>query len=255
MKRILRWVGWILLCLLLLAVALVSARNRIFKAIAERRIRAETGVQARIGYLKTGLGSATIALKDIQIFNPPEFGSAVLMEVRQLYLELDAQQAAANKLRFKVLRLHLSELNVVRDKKGRLNLEALQDLRKAPALTGARTNANPSTVRTGKGCEFGGIGKLYLTLGKVTYTDLQQPKNNREFILGIQDELVTNIQTAQELDTWMKAFLIRIAVQEYVKARTERGRSKERGLDLLWKWLGQELPLREAAKTNIKSSP
>jgi uncharacterized protein involved in outer membrane biogenesis len=252
MKRILRWVGGILLCLLLLAVVLVAARNRIFKAIAERRIRAETGLPARIGYLKTGLTAATIALKDIQIFNPPEFDNSVLLQVPQLYVELDAEQAAAGKLRFKVLRFHLAELNVVRDKKGRLNLEAFEDLRNAHGPT----NAIPHTARTkGKAYEFGGIGKLYITLGKVTYTDLQQPKNNREFILGVQDELVTNIETTQELDTWMKAFLIRMAVQEYIKARAARGRSKERGLELLWKSLGQELPIREPAKTNTKSSP
>ena len=251
MKRVLRWVGWVLLCLLLLAVALVAARNRIFKAIAERRIRAETGLQAKIGDLKTGLGSATIALKDLQIFNPPEFGRSVLVEVRHLYLELDAQQAAASKLRFKELRLHLSELNVVRDKQGRLNLEAVQAAHNTPALTNAIQSSTPSA----KGPAFGGIGRLYLTLGKVTYTDLQQPKNNRQFILGVQDELVTGLESAQELDTWMKAFLIRMAVQEYVKARVERGRSKERGLDLLWKWLGQELPLHDSVNTDIKSSP
>jgi uncharacterized protein involved in outer membrane biogenesis len=252
MKRILRWVGGILLCVLLLAVALVAARNRIFKAMAERRIRAETGLRAQIGHLKTGLGSATIALKDIRIFNPPEFGSSLLLEIPQLDVELDAEQAVASKLRFKVLRFHLSELNVVRDKQGRLNLEALQDFRNTPGPT----NAAPGTARSGrKGYEFGGIGKLYLTLGKVTYTDLQQPKNNREFILGVEDELVTNIENAHELDTWMKAFLIRIAVQEYVKARAQRGRSRERGLDLLWKSLGQELPIREPPRTNTKSSP
>jgi len=252
MKRILRWVGGVLLCLLLLAVALVAARNRIFKAMAERRIRTETGLPTKIGYLKTGLTSATLALKDIQIFNPPEFGRSVLVDVRQLYLELDTEQAAASKLRFKVLRFHLSEFNVVRDKQGRLNLEAFQDFRNAHDPT----NAIPQTVRSGgKAYEFGGIGKLYITLGKVTYTDLQQPKNNREFILGVQDELATNIETTQELDTWMKAFLIRVAVQEYVKARAARGRSKERGLDLLWKWLGQELPMREPPKTHTKSSP
>lgn len=231
-------------------MGLVAARNRILKAVAERRIRAETGLQAKIGSLKTGLGSATIALKDIQIFNPPQFGSSVLVDVRQLYVELDPEQATASKLRFKVLRFHLSELNVVRDNQGQLNLEAFQDLRSTSALT----NTHPASARMGPGYEFGGIGKLYVTLGKVTYTDLQQPKNNREFTLGVQDELVTNIETAQELDTWMKAFLIRLAVQEYVKARAERGRSKEKGLDQLWKWLGQELPL-ESAKPDLRSSP
>jgi uncharacterized protein involved in outer membrane biogenesis len=235
MKRVLRWVAGVFICLLLLALALVLSRDRIFKSIAERRIRAETGLEAKIGYLKTGLGSATIALKDLRIYNPPEFGSSVLMDAPELYAELDAEQAASGKLRFKVLRFHLAEVNVVKDKQGRLNLEAIQTSLNTHAPTNGAAKSTPKAKRF----EFAGIEKLHLTLGNVNYRDQQQPKNNRQFSLGVQNELVENLKTEEELETWMTAFLVRVAVQEYVKARAERGRSREKGLDLLWKWLGQ----------------
>ncbi len=206
MKKFLRWTIAILGLLLLLAIALLLSLDPIVKKVAEHRIRKQTGLVTRIGQLTCHFSPASLSLKNFKIYNQPQFGGAVLLDIPEWTMELDNAQALAGKLRFKNIRFVMNEFNIVRGKDGRLNLEALA------ATNSVAQNPSQGSGRE-RGLEFAGIEKMCLSLGKVSYTDLQQPSRNQAIDLAIRDEVFENIATEADLKRWSGAFGVRLLLQ------------------------------------------
>ncbi len=220
-KKILGWTLGVAGFLLALLLTFLLGKDAIVKSIAERRIRQRTGFTARIGQLKTGFGSVKVAVKDFQLFNPPEFGGRAVFDIPDLLMELDAAQLAEGKVHFRDLRLNLAELNVIKAKDGGVNLKKLEE-----ALTREPEKPDEWKLRF----VYGGIDKLSLTLGKLTYSDLQQPGNNQQIVLDLRDESATNLRTEADLRNWLGSLAFRLFLQEYYHGR---GKLKGQGLDLL----------------------
>jgi hypothetical protein len=207
MKKVLRWVVAVCALLLLLFGVGLYFKNPILKKITEARIRRETGLPAAIGSLDVALRSGTVTVRDFKILNAPEFGGTALLNIPEVHLALDSQGAAEGKLHFTEVRFHLADVNVVRGTNGELNLESLQKRH--------RSKKEPRQEKGSKReFEFGGIDKLYLSLGTIRYTDLQNPKLSDEHVLGVENELIENIKTEEELQAHLLRILVRAALQE-----------------------------------------
>ncbi len=228
-KKVFRSAAALAVLLLIVVGALVACKDPLARWMAERRIRRQTGLEATIGKLELGLGSGTLRVKDLKVLNSAAFGGSVLVDVPELYVELDARQAAAGKLHFRQVRLHLRELNVVRNREGRFNLEALP--------RPAETNSSPSATSKNGGSdyEFGGIDQLALTVDRLNYTDLKQPAASRRMDLSFHEE-ATNLQAQADVEQWAKACVVRLLVQEYFKNLPQ---SKRKGIKPLLEALTQ----------------
>jgi uncharacterized protein involved in outer membrane biogenesis len=207
MKKFLRWAAAIIVLLLLLVTGVVIFMDQIVKGVAERRIRAQTGMEARIGELHIKFGAASLRIKDFKLLNPPEFGPSPLLSIPELAMQLDRDAARLGKLRFKEIRFHLSEFNLVKNHAGQFNVQGLEKIAATNGISSGGTHKN------GKSFEFGGIEKMYLTLGKLKYTDLAKPDHNEVLDLEVENELVQNLQTEKEFKTWYGAFCVRLVLQ------------------------------------------
>jgi len=124
MKKFLRWVMVGLAVLIVLLVGLLLARDPILKAISKRGIEESTGLRVEIGEFKSVLGNTAVHIRDLRLYNLSEYGGTLMASIPELFLDLDAEQAAAGRLHFRHLKLHLTELNVVKSINGRFNLES-----------------------------------------------------------------------------------------------------------------------------------
>src|SRR5437867_5322284 len=198
MKSIRRWGARLALGLFAVLLAALLLKDRIVKSLVEQRLRKAAGVEVQIGKLNLSLFSASLTVKDFRVFNPAGFGDAMLLHLPEISFVLDWPQARTNRLHFHDLKLRLSELNLIKNRAGLLNLETV----KQSILANLRLQ------------QFGGIDSLTLTLEKVSYTDQQQPANSLQLNLDVNSETVTNLQTEEALKTWLNAFLLRIAIQQ-----------------------------------------
>jgi hypothetical protein len=207
MKRFIRWLAGITGALLVLLLVLVLVRDPLMKIIARSQIEAETGLRAEIGELKTTLGTGIFAVRDLRLYNPPEFGGSLMAEVPELVVDINPEQAARGILQFQLLKLELTALNLVKRADGRLNLDGVQKkLRERIARRKKRKGEDFEF-------EFGGIAELRLTVRKVQFTDLKRPKRARALDLAVQDEVVTGLKTAEDLQRWAGAMMFRILMQ------------------------------------------
>jgi uncharacterized protein involved in outer membrane biogenesis len=201
MKTLFRWAFRCFIVLVVLAVAGILLLDTIAREVAETRVKSETGLDVKIGRVRVGIFNPTITLENLVLYNRAEFGGSPLIDLPELHVEYDRQALVARTLHCHLVRLNLAQLNVVEDKNGRTNLDAL------------RRRAQSS------GFEFAGIDILNLTLGKATFMRMRQPGQVDELRLDIHNQVLTNIKSAQDLSSVLMVALLRNGVNLLGNAR------------------------------------
>src|SRR5262245_9185077 len=215
MKRLFKWVFRLVLDTLILLSVIVLFRNVIAEALLERKLRAETGMEVSIGRVQIGLTEPTLAIYDLRMYNPDEFGRSSCLDVPELYLEYNLSALLDKRVQLKLVRLNLAELNIVQSEDGRLNLESFQ----------FRHNGNPDGAAS-RPFEFQQIETLNLALGRFKYTNMKNSSDNDELYAGVRNQIVRQVKTIQDLEP----LLTRIALERNAKHFFDRfNRAQGRG--------------------------
>jgi hypothetical protein len=197
-----RWVFKWIFRFALLAVVLVAVvffcRDLILAAVVENRIAATTGLDVRLAKMRTGLGRPYVSLEGLRVFNPAEYGGGIFLEIPDLHIEVDPDQLRGGKLKFRLVRIAVSQLTIVKARDGTLNMDALQ--KRAERASGGTTNA---------ASDISGVDTLNLTLGKVRYVDLSQGGKEQQFDLAIHEQVFKNLKTVAEFQQAFVSMLLR----------------------------------------------
>ena len=211
MKRLFRWLFRLLILAMVLAVALVLLKDTLLKSFAEWRIRRQTGLSVTIDKMEVGLFSPTFLMRGFKLYNPPEFGGSVLIDIPEVYFEYDPSQiASARKLHLNLLRFNLKELNLVRNRAGRTNVMAVL------AQSEDKT-AGPSGSAPLQQFDFGGIDRLYLSLGTVRYTDELNARRSWQRTIGWKNYEVKDLKTADDVKNWALLVMLQIEMQQHFR--------------------------------------
>ena len=193
-RRVIRWGFYLLILALVLIVALVLCIDTLVRSVAESRIRSQTGLDVKIGKFAVGLSSPMITIEDFKLFNTAEFGGGEFVQMPELHLEYDRTALRAGHLHLKLVRLNLSEINVIENKDGVTNVD---DLKKRQGTT----SSGGSTNQTQSRFIFDGIDTLNLSIGKARFTSAKRPSQNRDVPFGIKNQIFTNVKTERDLET------------------------------------------------------
>lgn len=194
MKFFFKWALRLFLLLVVLAAVAVFSINPVLRLIMQSSIRAQTGMDAEIGKLSVGLLSPTITIQDLKLYNTPEFGGTLFLSIPEIHAEYDRDALAKSELHVTLLRFNLGELDIVKNQSGQTNIFALAA---QPSVKKTGTSSRAFTKETG--LEFTGIDALNVSIGKARYIDLGDPQNNREQTFGIENCVVKNVKSAQDL--------------------------------------------------------
>jgi uncharacterized protein involved in outer membrane biogenesis len=200
MKRAFKWlIGLFLAAVLLVVVGfivLLMSYNSILRATLERQVRAQTGMDVDIGGLNIGLLSPTAEVRNLKIHNSREFGGAPFLDIPEIHVEYDRAALARREIHVTLLRFNLGELDIVKNQAGQTNI-FLGGV-KLPAKNSG--GGNPlADFKKQSGYDFTGIDTLNVSIGKVKYIDLNNPQNNREQIIGIDELVIPNVKTVADL--------------------------------------------------------
>jgi hypothetical protein len=193
MKWLFKWIRRLVLVAVALVVLLLLTKDAILRRVVEHRFRAQTGVEVQIEQLSAGILSPVVTLRQLRCYNSAEFGGTPFLTVPELHLEFDSTALARRELHVTLMRLHLAELDVVRNETGQTNLVSL--LGKIRARTAASGGA-PNLLRD---FQFTGIDVLNLTVGKTRYIDLKDARNNREVRVDLQNQIFRNVKSEADM--------------------------------------------------------
>ena len=222
MKTFFRWVIRIFVTLfilgVLLAVIAVLLKDVIAKSLAEKNLRDNTGMDAKIEKMEIGLATPTVNLEGLKLYNTADFGGGTFLEMPELRVEYVPGDIRDGKLHFKTVRLHLAEVNIKKNKKGKTNIDLMQKEAKKKS-SGQKNKTNTP------GVDFGGIDTLYLTVGRIKITDEGDSRNNDVIEVGIKEEVGKNLKTEEQITQWFNSVVLKVALREAIsgsKANAER---------------------------------
>lgn len=200
MKWLLKWILRIVALVILAIVLLLVFKDTILRMVAEHQIRAETGMEAKIGHFSSGLFSPVVTIENLKLYNTAEFGGTEFLIVPELHIEFDPDALAQQRVKIKLMRFNLAEMDVVKNQAGQTNIVTM--LAKMP-----KGKLAPHGIHVGgKKFEFEGIDVLNLSLGRARFIDLKNRKNDRDVNLNLDDQVFNNVKT--EGDVYGMMFLI-----------------------------------------------
>lgn len=187
-KFVMRWSFRLLILAIVLVVALLLLKDSIIKGLAESRLRAETGMDVRIGKFEIALFSPTVTIQDFKLYNRPEFGGGVFVDMPELHVEYNRSALWRNEIHLHLLRLNLSEVNIVEAKGGKTNIEAL------------KTHQKQRSKDAGSGHGFTGIDTLNLTIGSLYHFEMEKPNRKPRVVnVDFKNRILTNVKSDSDL--------------------------------------------------------
>ena len=215
MTTLIRWVFRLAVTLftlvILLVVVAVLLKDVIAKSLTEKSLRDGTGMDAKIEKMEVGLATPTVSLEGLKLYNTTNFGPDTFLELPELRVEYVLGEAFRGRLHLKTVRLSIAELNIVKDKNGRTNLEMMQKAAKDQEKDQTQKKSG------GPGVEFGGIDTIYLSVGQLKITDLAHPANSQIINVALKDEVGRNLKTEAEVAGWFAGVVFKLYMQEMMK--------------------------------------
>jgi len=197
MKTILKWFFGVALLFVVMAVVFLLSLDTILRLVAQNRIRAQTGMTAEIGKFHLGLIDPVITIKDFKVYNPPEFGGTPFLDIPEIHVEYDRDALAKNQIHITLMRFNLGELDIVKNEAGQTNLLSLGVAMSKGKKAGGNQGMKELKERTG--LQFKGIDVLNVSVGSARFIDLNNSANNREHKIGIENQVIKNVESPADL--------------------------------------------------------
>ncbi|MGA2802191.1 MAG: hypothetical protein ABSE97_07480 [Verrucomicrobiota bacterium] len=196
MKWIFKWLFRLFLLAVVLVVIAVLSVNPLFKALTEKHIRNATGMDAEIGRFSLGLIEPTVTIQNFKLYNPPDFGGTLFLDIREIHAEYDPAALKQHQLHIKLLRVNLAELDIVKNQTGRTNIPSIAGIASLQKAGGDRLTAG---FLRQTGLEFMGIDVLNISIGTVKFIDLEDEQLNRTQEIGIENCIIKNVKSPADL--------------------------------------------------------
>ena len=191
-----KWLFRLAILAVVLVVLFLLSLNTLLRVYVEHSIRAQTGMDAEIDRFKLGWAEPTIEIKDLKIYNSPAFGGTPFLDIPEIHIEYDPKALARGSLHLTLLRINVAELDIVKSTAGRTNIFELAG---TPRKGKATVSKPASQIKSQTGYDFTGIDKLNVSFGTAKYIDLQNRHNDRQQTIGIQNCVVPDVKSANDL--------------------------------------------------------
>lgn len=158
----------------------IFSRDAIIKFSLEKCLRDICGLNISISKFEFGILKPDIRVNNLVIHNPNGFPEKDIMNFPLIYLRYDLKSLFTPKPHLYEINAHLKELNLIRNREGKLNLEAL-------TVAGQKINEiNEKLGNKSKDLPEVSIDALKLRIDRVLLNDYSQsPVLRKEFNLNI----------------------------------------------------------------------
>lgn len=184
MMRLIKWLFILVAVLVAGVVGLLFSKDAIAKAAVEQQIRAQTGMDVKIGKFSLSVLSPVATIENLTLFNTADFGGTPFLNIRELHIQFDREALAHRELKLKLLKLNITELAVVKNDLGQTNIVNLA--------------AAPNPAKTSEMVEFKGIEVANFSITTARFLDLKNQRNNREFRWNSHNLVFRDLKTSAE---------------------------------------------------------
>jgi uncharacterized protein involved in outer membrane biogenesis len=184
MFRVIKWLFILLAVVAALVAGILFSKDAIAKAAVEQQLRAQTGMDVKIGKLSLSVLAPIARIENLTLYNPANFGGVPFLKIREMHVEFDREALAHRELRLKLLKLDIAELAVVRNDRGETNIVALA--------------ATPKPAKSSEMIDFKSIEVANFSIHQAVFVDLKHQKNNRQLTWNVQNRVFRDLKSAGE---------------------------------------------------------
>ncbi|MFB3919514.1 MAG: hypothetical protein ACE14U_05535 [Candidatus Velamenicoccus archaeovorus] len=191
MKKILLIVVIVLIALPVIAVL----RDQIIKNTVTITTTQVTGAPVSIDSFSLGVIRQTVTIKGFKLYNPPGFPKELFVDMPTVHVAFVLGDILKKKIHFKEIEIALKELVIIKDKEGKMNVDALKVAEAPQRPKGETTRKQPTGQLPLQ------IDLLKLSIGKIVYKDYSKGETPKIQIydLGYKQKTYRNITSAQQL--------------------------------------------------------
>ena len=195
-KFVFKWGLRLLLLAIVLVVIFFLSLDTMIRVMMEHNIRKQTGMDAEIGKFHLGLLEPVLTIKNLKLQNSPAFGGTPFLEIPEIHVEYDRAALKEHKIHLTLLRFNLGELDIVKNEAGQTNIFSILATRshKKPG-----DEALAELKQTGFEFKSFNIDVLNVSVGTAKYIDLKTPQNNRTQKIAIENWVVKNVASQNDL--------------------------------------------------------
>lgn len=123
MKKV---VGYISLGLFIFLTVIFISKDFLIKLLATPIASHALGAKVSIGDFSLDLGKSILKVKDLQLDSPQGYGEDPIVDVASLEVHYDLNLILKKKYHFNLIDLNIRNINLVKNKEGLLNVQALK---------------------------------------------------------------------------------------------------------------------------------
>lgn len=175
----------LLFVLIIFIVIIVLGKNFIAKTAVTTGVKAMTGLSVTMDKMDVGVINSALGITGLKIYNPEGFPDRLMLDMPEIFVDYDLPAIIAKNIHLEEVRINLNEFIVVKDREGKLNLDALKVVKESkekPAVEEKPEEKAPAP-------EFR-IDVLKLKVDKVIYKDYSRGPEPvvKEYAINIDKE-------------------------------------------------------------------
>jgi len=147
---------------------LSNQKDLLVRSRIERAVRGSCGLPFFISDCSVSVLNTDLRVKDMVILNPANYQDKVMLEIAQIYADIDASTLLKRKHNLKDLRIDVREINIIKNKEGEFNLNSLTVVKASETSKKARDISQVEMPKIN-------IESFELKVKKVTFKDYSQP--------------------------------------------------------------------------------
>jgi hypothetical protein len=183
LKKFIKWCAIALAVLLVLLVAAWMSIGPVMKWIILSGIESQTGLIPTVEKFEFRPRAGILHVAGFRLHEQATNGGRLVLDLRELHVEVDPQAGEKGAMRFREIRLDLAEVVLTTNRLGG-DLDRLVKQLGEPGV-GSTNKAD--------GPRFAGIDRLTLTLGSLKVPDASLPGGQREIPFNLNGQSFTNV--------------------------------------------------------------
>jgi len=182
----------IIVLIVLIAVGLI--KNTLIKTVVTVAASEVVGAPVHIDSLAVGIFKHSIQIKGFKLYNPSGFPREPMMDIPQIRVDYSLLDLFKGKLHCPLLILDLKEMVVVKDREGKLNVDALKVTQKSQEPAKKEEATKPSKDMAIR------IDEAHLNLGQVVVKDYTkgEPPSIQAYDSGVYNKVFKDINSAEQ---------------------------------------------------------
>ncbi|MFA5059960.1 MAG: hypothetical protein WC676_04980 [Candidatus Omnitrophota bacterium] len=188
----------IIIIVVVVLLCLTVVKDFLIKTTITTVGSAVLGAPIKIGYFSLGLFTQGVAINNLKVYNPPGFPKEIMINAPQIRVKYDLWKLFQGKIRLPLIVFNLKEMIVIKNKEGKLNVDALKVVEEQKSKTEKKKEGSKPAKEMALEIDL-----LKLNVERVVLKDFTkgEPFGVYSYEIALKNKEFRNIKSVEQMAT------------------------------------------------------